>query len=270
MEISFRGGRASAGAIPATRVASSSATPPSSSPTMDAASGSGSGSLVRVVRVVSNAPARALSSRSYASSMPCATRRTASNARLACSGVAANASSGSHESGDARARRKKSTASSSISLSESANPRSVATRSRLACRSCRDNAATSASRRRAFVAGSSTTFTLGSISTRIMRRANSHVPAVSSTCADSPQTLATSAVRQFPPRLSLSTCVSLLLRYGTCSRRLSPSAMITCSRNERDLLMCCASLATDPELSVLSRRSEPARSTKLSFERSNR
>ena len=40
----------------------------------------------------------------------------------------------------------------------------------------------------------------------------------------------------------------------------------TCSRNERDLLMYVASLATVPSVPVLAERSEPARSTMFSFE----
>ena len=40
----------------------------------------------------------------------------------------------------------------------------------------------------------------------------------------------------------------------------------TCSRNERDLLMYVASLATAPSVPVLAERSEPARSTMFSFE----
>ena len=76
------------------------------------------------------------------------------------------------------------------------------------------------------------------------RCAKRHVAIDSSICAALGCTVAIMAVRQLPPRLSRSTVVSVLLRYGTWPRRSpidrSCSATITCSRYDNDKLMYCA------------------------------
>ena len=92
-----------------------------------------------------------------------------------------------------------------------------------------------------------------------MRCANLQVPSDSSTCRSSPQMVAIITVLLLPPMLSLSRCVSLLERYGTCTdggagagppawcappsrpdsacRCCCARLMITCSRKLSDLLM---------------------------------
>jgi len=58
--------------------------------------------------------------------------------------------------------------------------------------------------------------------------------------------------------------VSLLFRYGTNFSPLESAAMTSPSA-ESDLLMFCASLRRSSVAPVLSARSEPARSTRLSL-----
>mmetsp|Transcript_11616 Transcript_11616/g.31667 ORF Transcript_11616/g.31667 Transcript_11616/m.31667 type:complete len:225 (-) Transcript_11616:681-1355(-) len=87
---------------------------------------------------------------------------------------------------------------------------------------------------------------------------------VSSKCCGSPQILATITVLQFPPKASRSTEVSLDCRKGTCASFLA-RAVTVCSRNDKDLLMLCASRRVCPVALVFFVRSLPAKSTRFSF-----
>ena len=72
-----------------------------------------------------------------------------------------------------------------------------------------------------------------------------------------------SAVLELPPRLSLSSLVSVDSLKGTLPP--SPRAWITRPRTVRDRLIFFASSKTLPVAPVLAIRSEPARSTRLSL-----
>mmetsp|Transcript_9626 Transcript_9626/g.26843 ORF Transcript_9626/g.26843 Transcript_9626/m.26843 type:complete len:225 (+) Transcript_9626:875-1549(+) len=67
-----------------------------------------------------------------------------------------------------------------------------------------------------------------------------------------------------PPSESWSKCVNLEFRYGTCPT-LRSRAVTTSASALSDLLMCVASLNRSPTASLRLRRSEPAKSTKLSL-----
>ena len=67
----------------------------------------------------------------------------------------------------------------------------------------------------------------------------------------------TGTVHQQQTGSSTPTCVSLLLRYGTCPFLLCSEAMTSPSA-DRLLLMACASLSCCPATSLLAMRSEPA------------
>mmetsp|Transcript_9212 Transcript_9212/g.30666 ORF Transcript_9212/g.30666 Transcript_9212/m.30666 type:complete len:399 (-) Transcript_9212:1044-2240(-) len=171
-----RGGRESAGAIPVMLLNSSSPKFPFRVPTSETFR-FGDDALEKTL------PSRRTSSVSYSLIARDATRRTASSADRAASGVERNASRGSHDS-EAASRRMKSMASS-LTWLFCVSSRDVSHSTRddgiVALCSRRVNAASSFSSRTAFAAGSSTKLTLGSEITRIMRCANLQVPVVSST-----------------------------------------------------------------------------------------
>ena len=98
------------------------------------------------------------------------------------------------------------------------------------------------------------------------RWANRHVDTDSSRASSSGETVATITVLQLPPSESRRTDVIIELRYGTNLCR-SCSEMMTCSRKCNDRLMYLASRSTVPSMPVFLTRSDPARSTKCSFER---
>ena len=74
-----------------------------------------------------------------------------------------------------------------------------------------------------------------------------------------------SAVLALPPSESCSTRVSFESRYGTCVDLPSVSALITCPRALRDLLIFFASSSCVPVACVFRTISEPARSTSTSL-----
>mmetsp|Transcript_22896 Transcript_22896/g.73727 ORF Transcript_22896/g.73727 Transcript_22896/m.73727 type:complete len:235 (-) Transcript_22896:417-1121(-) len=132
---------------------------------------------------------------------------------------------------------------------------------------------------RASSAGSMRTLACASFRTRIMRAANLSVDTVSSRWAASPQIHANMSVRQFPPRESFRTLVSLDCRNGTCCLDGDVRATTHCSRNVRERLMYmdsrlvvgsrdpCPAGPSSPAM-VFFRRSLPARSTRCSLENS--
>mmetsp|Transcript_1917 Transcript_1917/g.8491 ORF Transcript_1917/g.8491 Transcript_1917/m.8491 type:complete len:216 (+) Transcript_1917:539-1186(+) len=120
------------------------------------------------------------------------------------------------------------------------------------------------------IAGSVSSLTCALFLMRDTRWAKRAVLMVSSVCSASGFTVATMIVLQLPPRESRRTEVIMLFRYGMCVRApldLSCSALMTISRKKREELMYCASFKVWPLVPVLATRSDPARSTKCSFER---
>mmetsp|Transcript_15941 Transcript_15941/g.55606 ORF Transcript_15941/g.55606 Transcript_15941/m.55606 type:complete len:455 (+) Transcript_15941:749-2113(+) len=118
--------------------------------------------------------------------------------------------------------------------------------------------------------GSTSSFTYAEFSTSATRCAKRHVLMLSSVCGSSAEMVAIIAVLQLPPRLSRSTDVITLLRYGTNVPFfffLSPSAMMHICRKCSELLMYFASRSTWPPLPVLCARSDPARSTRWNLDR---
>ena len=77
--------------------------------------------------------------------------------------------------------------------------------------------------------------------------------------------LAMRRVLQLPPSESFNRWVSFDWRYGVCERPFDDSATTTCSRYVSDRLMYIDSDASAPSVTVFFRRSEPARSTRLSL-----
>ena len=124
---------------------------------------------------------------------------------------------------------------------------------------------------RATSIGVSSTLTLGRLTMIFARCTNSSVRVLSARSAASGETVASSAVRAFPPRLSRSRKVSFESRKCTWRCRpaaRSTSAPITSPRAESERLMLPdsfrpSSLAT-PSMRVRRCRSEPARSTRAS------
>ena len=100
--------------------------------------------------------------------------------------------------------------------------------------------------------------------------ANLHVDNDSSVCEDSGLIVAIIIVLQFPPKLSLNTDVIIELRYGICPLpfvAFSYNATITISKKNKEVLIYCASVKTEPEEFVFATLSLPARSTRCSLER---
>ncbi len=117
------------------------------------------------------------------------------------------------------------------------------------------------------IVGSSWMLTVARLLTLIILEANLRVEMVSSRCFCSGQILATITVLQLPPIESFSKLVNLLYLYGICVLCLSLKATTTYSRNESDLLIYCASFNYFPSEPVFFVLSEPARSTRLIFEK---
>mmetsp|Transcript_17075 Transcript_17075/g.59890 ORF Transcript_17075/g.59890 Transcript_17075/m.59890 type:complete len:230 (-) Transcript_17075:981-1670(-) len=124
---------------------------------------------------------------------------------------------------------------------------------------------TSASSCRTFRrSGSMLRFTRACVMTCFAESANLMVDTDSSALEATGDSVAMTRVLALPPRLSLISCVSLLLRYGM---NFSPveSAEMTSPSADRDLLMACASFSRSALAPVLPTRSLPARSTRLSL-----
>lgn len=115
------------------------------------------------------------------------------------------------------------------------------------------------------ICGSKFTLTEVSFVTFIIRLANFRVDIVSSNWLRSGQMFASIIVLLFPPIESFRRFVNLLYRYGMWSRYFSDNATTTCSRNESDLLMNCASSSVFPSDPVFFVRSDPAKSTRFSL-----
>eukprot|EP00964_Phaeocystis_antarctica_P149421 scaffold116569_cov51-Phaeocystis_antarctica.AAC.1 len=86
------------------------------------------------------------------------------------------------------------------------------------------------------------------------------------------ETVLTITVWLLPPRLSSSSWVSFESRYGMCPPLASDNAAITLPSAESDRLILTSSRikAVSSSAPEALARSEPARSTRLSFERSLR
>mmetsp|Transcript_6958 Transcript_6958/g.10181 ORF Transcript_6958/g.10181 Transcript_6958/m.10181 type:complete len:219 (-) Transcript_6958:475-1131(-) len=111
------------------------------------------------------------------------------------------------------------------------------------------------------------TLIVASFFTRIILDANFRVDSVSSSCAFSPHIFAIIVVTEFPPKESFNIYVSLDCRYGIWSLAGDDKATTTCSKNVSDLLMYFASVNVCPLECVFPTRSDPAKSTKLSFDK---
>ena len=112
-----------------------------------------------------------------------------------------------------------------------------------------------------------TSLTVALLHTRLALTANRRVLWVSSACAAAGVTLHTMAVLELPPSAGCRIRVSFESRNGMCEplpSAPSVSLLMTMPRFRRDLLMLAPSFMRIPSAPVLSTRSDPARSTRLS------
>mmetsp|Transcript_8589 Transcript_8589/g.38720 ORF Transcript_8589/g.38720 Transcript_8589/m.38720 type:complete len:254 (-) Transcript_8589:1049-1810(-) len=113
-----------------------------------------------------------------------------------------------------------------------------------------------------------TSLTVALLHTRLALTANRRVLWVSSACAAAGVTLHTMAVLELPPSAGCRIRVSFESRNGMCEplpSAPSVSLLMTMPRFRRDLLMLAPSFMRIPSAPVLSTRSDPARSTRLSL-----
>ena len=113
----------------------------------------------------------------------------------------------------------------------------------------------------------SASFTLAWLRTCAARSANLSVDSVSEAAAAAAETHATRVVLQFPPNESSSSRVSFESRYGMWAARprACVSALITLPSAESDALILRHSCSRWPLSPLVPMRSDPAKSTRLSF-----